>query len=126
MRMNEHRLWITCVLTCASLVVGAQITAPGHDRDLEAIKQMQANSVLDRDTVVLRDTIVLYDPDTYVETRRIVESRMSIRDYCTEILAYDTPNELLKGQIITITDPVTYAPLKIRWNPQAAKIDTIE
>ena len=103
----------------------AQIKAPGHDRDLEAIKSLQAHAVLDRDSVTLIDTVILYDPETFDETIRIIHSTMSIRDYCTEILGYDTPNELLKGEVITITNPETYEPMKIRWNATRSKIDTI-
>ncbi|MDX1478201.1 MAG: hypothetical protein R3301_10890 [Saprospiraceae bacterium] len=118
-------LLATALLTCCSVSAVAQIKAPGHDRDLETIKTMRANAVLDRDSVTLVDTIVLFDPDTYVQTTRIIKSTMSIRDYCTELLGYDSPDELLKGEVITITNPQTYQPMKIKWNPARSKIDTI-
>ena len=128
MRTNSYLIqgFCTGLLLLLALATNAQITAPGHDRDLKTIRDLQANSILDRDSVTLVDTVVLFDPDTYVETMRVIESRLSIRDYCTEILGYDTPNELLKGDILTITNPVTYEPMKIRWNPEASKIDTIQ
>lgn len=121
------RLFFTlCIALCSTSVAQGQITPPGHERDLQTIKDLKANSVLDQDTVVMRDTVVLFDPDTYVETMRVIESKLSIRDYCTVILGYDTPNDLLKGEVITITNPVTYEPLKIKWNAQLSKIDTIQ
>jgi len=118
-------LVMTALLTCF-VDANAQIPGPGAKRDYERIQELQKGSVLQKDSVVMRDTIMLYDPETYVETMKIVTSKYSVYEYCLQILGISNPNDVLDGREMTITNPETYEPMKIRWNASAGKIDTIQ
>ncbi|RLD20378.1 MAG: hypothetical protein DRI69_06355 [Bacteroidetes bacterium] len=127
--MSKSHLIIASTLAillvfCAD--AGAQIDGPGAQRDYDRIQELKRGSVLQQDTVVLRDTILLYDPETYVETMQIVMSRYSVFDYCRDILGISNPNDLLDGQEMSIPNPETYEPMKVRWNASEGKIDTIQ
>ena len=127
--MWKSLLKITFVLGCLFaffVEATAQLPGPGAKRDFERIKELERGTVLQRDTVVMRDTIMLYDPETYVETMTIVTSKYSVFDYCKQILGISNPNDLIDGREMTITNPETYEPMKVRWNAEAGKIDTIQ
>jgi len=104
----------------------AQIEGPGAKRDYERIQELKRGSVLQQDSVVLLDTIILFDPETFEEEWKIVSSKYSVFDYCKQLLGISNPNDLLDGQEMTIANPETYEPMKIRWNASESKIDTIQ
>lgn len=120
---------ITFILVCLLTFfvdAAAQLPGPGAKRDYERIKELERGTVLQRDTVVLRDTIILFDPETYVETFKVVTSKYSVFDYCKQVLGISNPNDLIDGHTMTIPNPETYEPMKVRWNVEAGKIDTIQ
>ena len=104
----------------------AYMTWPGAKRDYERIQELKRGTVLQQDSVVLLDTIVLFDPETFEEEWKVVTSKYSIFDYCKQLLGISNPNDLLDGQEMTIANPETYEPMKIRWNASEGKIDTIQ
>lgn len=104
----------------------AQMPGPGAKRDADRIKELEKGSVLVNDTIVVIDTVIVFDPETFEETMTIVESKFSLFDYYQQVLGVSDPNELLDGKERTISNPVTYEPMKIRWNAAAGKVDTIQ
>lgn len=113
------------VLSVTHTISVSQIAPPGHEEHLRAVEQMRNISVLDRDSVTTRDTVVIFDPGTYEQRTEITVNTWSIRDYCQHVLGVNDPDRLLEGDVIEITDPVTYDKLKVRWNATAGKIDTL-
>ena len=112
---------------CSGLISDAHAQMPGpfHEEEQKALREMQKNSVLTQDSVVMVDTVELYDPDTFEKEVRIIRENVSIWDYCIGYLGIDNPNILLDGSTIEVTDPRTYEPLRVRWNHNTQKIDTI-
>jgi hypothetical protein len=127
--MNKPLCRIPVLLVCLLIFfvdATAQIQGPGAKRDYDRIQELERGSILQKDTVVILDTIMLYDPETYVETMKIVRSKYSVYDYSKQVLGISNPNDLLDGGEMTIANPETYEPMKIRWNASAGKIDTIQ
>ncbi len=116
---------LTCLLVGLVATLSAQITPPGYERELEMMKNQSKTSIMERDSVVVVETVKIYDPETDKEETNIVETKMSVGYYCREWLGIMNPDVLLDGKPRTITDPKTYEQMKVRWNAQAAKIDTI-
>ena len=101
-----------------------QMPPPGYERAKQIEAERMSMSSLDRDSITMIDTIVVFDPDTYESETRIVEHRISIRDYCTTLLGIGDPDILKDHQPHTIIDPRTYDEIPIRLRPEG-KIDTI-
>ena len=111
-------------ILCAT-TLSAQMPGPFAEEERQQRLAMQQASILTKDSIILYDTARLYDPVTFEETVRIVRSKMSIWEYCTNYLGIPNPDRLLDGQTMTITDPETYDKIKVRWNHNTSKIDTI-
>lgn len=102
----------------------AQMPPPGYDRAKKIQEERAKMPLMDRDSIVTVDTVLLFDPNTYEQEVKIIQSRISVRDYCIRYLNMANPEILLDGKPHTIVDPNTYEDLIIRWNP-GGKIDTI-
>lgn len=102
----------------------AQMPPPGFERAKKMQDERNKLARMDRDSVTLIDTIAVFDPETYEQEIRIVSTRISLREYCTQYLGIGNPSMLEDGNPHTIIDPKTYEELTIRLNP-AGKIDTI-
>lgn len=113
-------LWMS--FACATW---GQMPGPFYEEEQKALLERQNMSVLNRDSISIVDTVVLFDPVTSEQDTQIVESKMSIWEYCVNYLGIQNPDKILDGQTITITDPGTYESMKIRWNHTTSKIDTI-
>ena len=105
-------------------VASAQMPPPGYERAKKMQEERMKISPLDRDSLTRIDTVVIFDSETYEEEIKVVQTRISVRDYCTLNLGMGNPDILLDGQPHTIIDPRTYNDMTIRLN-QAGKIDTI-
>ena len=116
---------LTFIFVGLVATLSAQITPPGYERELEMLKNQRKESRLELDSVVVVETVKVYDPETDKEETNVVETKMSVGYYCREWLGIMNPDVLLDGKPRTITDPNTYEQMKIRWNAQAVKIDTI-
>ena len=103
----------------------AQMPGPGAKRDMERIRALQKESVLHADSVRLTDRVTVVDPETGIEEVRVVVSVYSVYDYCQQLLGINSPDKLLDGQPMEITDPSTYETMKVRWNASESRIDTI-
>lgn len=101
-----------------------QMPPPGYERAKQIEAERMGMSSLDRDSITMIDTIMVFDPETYESETRIVEHRISIRDYCTTLLGISDPEILKDHQPHTIIDPRTYDEITIRLRPEG-KIDTI-
>lgn len=112
-------------LITAATCVAQNMPGPFYEEEQQALENMKNMSVLNRDSVVLIDTVVVFDPETFKETTRIVESKMSLWEYCQNMLGIQNPNRILDGETMTITNPDTYEEMKIRWNHSRSRIDTI-
>jgi hypothetical protein len=129
--MMNHNLLKRLLCTAIAVgtlaaVAGAQMPGPGAERDMNRIKEMQRGSVLRKDSVKLTDIITVVDPETGGQEEQVVISTYSIFDYCQQLLGMNDPDVLLKGMPVQITDPNTYQPMVIQWNPTAAKVDTVK
>jgi len=120
-------------LTCTGILIGAiavtgsaQLPGPGAKRDMERIEAIKKGSVLRKDSVKLTDVISIVDPETGSTEEQVVVSTYSIYDYCRQLLGMNDPDILLKGMPVEITNPETYEPMVILWNPSEAKIDTVK
>jgi hypothetical protein len=105
-------------------MASAQMPPPGYERAKKMQEERMKISPLDRDSITRIDTVVIFDGETYEEEIKVVQTRISIRDYCVLNLGMGNPDILLDGQPHTIIDPRTYNDMTIRLN-QAGKIDTI-
>lgn len=111
-------------LMALSTSANAQIPPPGYERYKAMEAERNKMSPLQRDSVTLVDTVRVFDPATYEETVTIVVSRYSQYDYCKNLLGLNDPNILLDGKPHTVTNPINYEDLIIRYN-ERGKIDTI-
>jgi len=123
--MHRSISLLTTVLFLSVASYAQSMPGPFYEEEQKALEDMKNMSVLNRDSVVMVDTVTLYDPETFEENIRIVRSKMSLWEYCQNFLGIQNPNKLLDGETMTITDPDTYQEMKIRWNHQTSKIDTI-
>ena len=98
---------------------------PGYERAKKIQEERMKISPLDRDSITRIDTVVIFDSETYEEEIKVVQTRISVRDYCVLNLGMGNPDILLDGQPHQIIDPRTYNDMTIRLN-QAGKIDTIK
>ena len=103
----------------------AQVRPPGYEREVEQMKKQDQLSPMDIDSVIIIDTLLIFDPETGREREDIVKSHYSMRDYCINVLGIDNPEQLLDGQPRTITNPVTYEDMIVKWNRNTRKLDTI-
>ena len=127
MNKSFRKLLITTAMAgVVCFAANAQMPGPGAQRDMDRIKEMQRGSVLRKDSVKLIDVITVVDPESGGEEQQVVVSTYSIFDYCQQLLGMNDPDVLLKGMPVQITDPNTYEPIVIQWNPSAAKVDTIK
>ena len=113
--------WMTLVFVLMfvnSFTSSAQMPPPGFERAKKMEEERMKMMSIDRDTMTLIDTVMIYDPETYETETRIVEHRISIRDYCVTILGMSNPEVLMDGQPHTIIDPRTYEDLTIRLTPK--------
>jgi hypothetical protein len=117
-------IFFLVLLFSISTSAGAQIPPPGYERYKAMEAERNKMSPLQRDSVTLVDTVSVFDPTTYEETVSIIISRYSQFDYCKNFLGLNDPNILLDGKPHTVTNPVTYEDLIIRYN-ERGKIDTI-
>lgn len=101
-----------------------QMPPPGYERAKKMQEERNKLSRMERDSVTLTDTIMIFDPDTYESETKIIQSRVSLKEYCIKVLGIGNPDMLLDGNPHTIIDPKTYEDLTIRLNA-AGKIDTI-
>ena len=121
--MKTFLVFILIVITDS--IASAQMPPPGYERAKKIQEERMKISPLDRDSITRIDTVVIFDVETYEEEVKIVQTRISIRDYCLLNLGMGNPEILLDGQPHTIIDPKTYNDMTIRLN-QAGKIDTIK
>ena len=112
------------LLTICIIQSSAQMPPPGYERAKQIQDERSKMPLMDRDTITLIDTIALFDPNTYEQEIRIVETRISVRDYCIRYLNMSNPEILLDGKPHTIINPRTYEDLIIRMD-QSGRIDTI-
>ncbi len=103
----------------------AQMPGPGAKRDMEKIRELEKQSVLRNDSVRITDRVTVVDPITGAANEQVVISVYSIYDYCQQLLGISSPDKLLNGEPMQITDPLTYEPIKVRWNAGESRIDTI-
>ena len=123
--MNRRSLLIVLLIIGATICSSAQMPGPGAKRDMEKIRAMQKESVLHADSVRLTDRVMVVDPETGAAAEQVVVSVYSVYDYCQQLLGINSPDKLLDGQPMEITDPATYQTITIRWNASEARIDTI-
>ncbi|MDQ3017138.1 MAG: hypothetical protein M3R25_10540 [Bacteroidota bacterium] len=95
----------------------AQMPPPGYDRAKEMKAQQAKVLIIDRDSLTLIDTVVVYDPTNYEEEIKVIEHRISVRDFCVTVLGMSNPEILMDGQPHTIIDPRTYDDLIVRLKP---------
>ena len=121
--ISQNLLIAGLLIACQSL--SAQITPPGYERELELYKQQSKLSTMERDSVVVVESVTVYNTETEQDETTVVTTKMSVGYYCRAWLGIMNPDVLLDGKPRKITDPKTYEEMKIRWNAQASKIDTI-
>ena len=102
----------------------SQMPPPGYERAKKQMEEQMKISPLDRDSITMTETVEVLDPTTLENTRMVVTSRMSLRDYCFRYLGMGNADILLDGNPHTIVDPDTYEELTIKFNPEG-RIDTI-
>lgn len=95
----------------------AQMQPPGYDRAKKMQDERNKMLIIDRDSMTLIDTAVIYDPDTYESEVRVMEHRISIRDYCVTVLGMPNPEILMDGNPHTIIDKRTYDEIMVRLKP---------
>lgn len=117
-------LFVTVFLLLAAARMSAQMPPPGYDRAKKAEAERMKMLSIDRDSLTLIDTAIIFDPTTYEEETRIIEHRISIRDYCTTVLGMAKPEILMDGQPHLIIDPRTYKEVTIRLTPDS-KLDIV-
>ncbi len=109
-----------------SVTAIAQMPGPGAKSQAERYKKFEVTGgALAQDSVVQIDTVILFDPVSYEETFTVTVNKLSIYDYCQQVLGISDPDMLLDGKVHTITNPLTYDKMQIQWNQTAGKIDTI-
>lgn len=121
----DKLLIVFALVTIFCATSSAQMPPPGYERARKAQEEMKKISPLDRDSISTIDTIVVFDPENYESETRIIRTRISVRDYCTQVLGIGNADILLDRQPHTIIDPRTYDDLIIRLNA-SGKIDTIK
>lgn len=95
----------------------AQMQPPGYDRAKKIQEERNKMLIIDRDSLTLIDTVKIFDPVTYEEEVKVVEHRISIRDYCTTILGMSNPEILMDMNEHVIIDKETYEDMTIRLKP---------
>ena len=103
------------IILCAFAATAyAQMPPPGFERAKKIQEERNKMSPLERDSLTLTDTIRIFDPETYEEEVRVVDSRMSIKDYCINYLGMANPDILLDYQPHVIIDPETFEEIRVR------------
>jgi hypothetical protein len=117
-----------CIMlfTSFSHQASAQMTPPGYERQLKKQEQNDPLTALDRDSILVRDTSVIFYPESYEEEVKIIQRKLSLREYARQELGIDDPDKLLDGKVMTIVDPETYKELKVRYNQVTHKIERIQ
>lgn len=119
---------IICTTILLTFIVDqslAQINPPGYERELELYKQQRSGSLMDRQSVIVIDTSLIIDPETFSETMKVTRDTITLREYCEGRLGVQNADVLLDGKPRTITNPITYEDMIIRWNRGAGKLDTL-
>ena len=96
----------------------AQIPPPGYERAKKMQEERMKMSALDRDSVAVIDTVIVFDPSTYESETTIVNSKLSLREYCTRYLGMSNADILLDGQPHVVIDPRTYDEIIVRLTPE--------
>jgi len=132
MKLNPNHLYqiltrsilVLVLFLLTNFIAFAQMPPPGYERAKKIQEEQMKIPRLDRDSITVIDTTLVFDPQTYEEEIIIVQSRMSVRDYCYRYLGMGNADILLDGNPHTIIDPRTYNEMTIRLTP-AGKIETI-
>lgn len=91
---------------------------PGYERAKKMQEQQDAhNTRLDRDSITVVDTVAIFDPATYEQEIQVITSKMSVRDYVTNVFGMANPEILLDHKPHIIIDPRTYENITIRLTP---------
>ena len=102
----------------------AQMPPPGYERAKKIQDEQMKVSLVDRDSVTLIDTVEIFDPNTYESEYKIINTRMSLRDYCLKYLGIGNAEMILDRRPHTVIDPKTYDEITIQLNAMG-KLDTI-
>ncbi len=117
-------LFVIVFLLIGVAKMSAQMPPPGYDRAKKMESERMKMMTIDRDSLTLIDTAVIFDPVTYEEEVKVIEHRISIRDYCVTVLGMAKPEILMDGQPHLIIDPRTYKEVTVRLTPDS-KLDIV-
>ena len=95
----------------------AQMPPPGFERAKKIQEERNRMPTMERDSITLIDTVLIFDADTYEEEVKVVQTTMSLKDYCIRYYGMTNPEILLDHQPHTIIDPQTFEDITIRLTP---------
>ncbi len=115
--LRHRKIFFLLLLFAIHYESVAQMQPPGYDRAKKLQDAQNKMLIIDRDSLTLIDTAMIFDPTTYESEVKVMEHRISIRDYCVTVLGMPNPEILMDGNAHTIIDKRTYDEITVRLKP---------